>query len=72
MADRLDGLGGMVFEYLKKPSIDDLIESQIEAIEAWDFDDPNAVLDPVALWDIRCNLAIIGILAEHRASLPGT
>jgi hypothetical protein len=72
VADRLDGLGSITFERLKTPSIDDLIESQIENIEGWDFDDSNGVLDPAALWDIHCNLAIITILAEHRASQPDT
>jgi hypothetical protein len=72
VADRLDGLGGIIFEHLKTPSIDDLIENQIENIGAWDIDDANGAVDPMALWDIRCNLAIIGILAAHRASQPET
>ena len=33
---------------------------------------PAETVDQVALWDIRCNLAIISILAEHRASQPET
>jgi hypothetical protein len=66
VADRLDGLDGMMFEHLETPSIEDLIESQIEDIEAWDIEDSNVVLDHVALWDIRCRLAIIGILADMR------
>ena len=37
-----------------------------------DFDDSSGDVDPVALWDIRCNLAIISILAERRASQPET
>ena len=59
-----------MFENIKTPSIHDLIENQIEDIEAWDFDDPNGVPDHVAMWGVSCKLAIIGILAEHRASQP--